>query len=196
MIVTAKLIYAINVSLDGYVEDKSGNLEWSSSDEEIFGFWTNFQQSIGTYLYGRRLYESMVYWETAAPQTPDNFAGGDQPEAMQKFAQIWQSAEKMVYSTTLHEVSSAKTRIEREFKPDAIRNLKETSLTDVTIGGPNLAAQAFKAGLVDECHFLIHPIILGGGKRGLPENQCIQLELLREYRFQSGAVHLRYRVND
>lgn len=190
----AKLIYPINMSLDGYIEDKNGNLEWSTSDDEIFSFWTDFQRSIGTYLYGRRMYESMVYWETEKPQTPSNFASGDQPETMSEFARIWQSAEKIVYSQTLQEVSSAKTRIEREFNPESIRYLKEFLKADITIGGPNLAAQAIRMGLVDECHLLIHPIILGGGKQALLHNLHMQLELLSERTFESGVVHLQYRM--
>lgn len=190
----AKLIYPINVSLDGYMEDKNGNLEWSISDDEIFTFWTDFQRPIGTYLYGRRMYESMVYWETDQPQTLSNFAGDNQPEMMSEFAQIWQNAEKIVYSRTLQEVSSAKTRIDHEFDPDAIRKLKESSKANITINGPNLANQAMSMGLIDECHLLVHPIILGGGKRALPDNLRMRLELLSERHFKSGVVHLHYRM--
>ena len=184
----AKLIYPINVSLDGYIEDERGNLDWSISDDEVFKFWLDFQRPIGTYLYGRRMYESMVYWETASAKS------GDQPEAMREFAEIWRAAEKIVYSRTLQAVSSEKTRIEREFDPDAIRRLKEASEADITIGGPGLAGQAMSAGLIDECHLLVNPIVLGGGKRALPNNLRIWLELLGERRFRSGVVHLHYRV--
>jgi dihydrofolate reductase len=184
----AKLIYATNVSLDGYTEDEQGNLEWSISDDEVFAFWTDFERPIGTYLYGRRMYESMVYWETASAKP------GDQPEVMREFAQIWRAAEKIVYSRTLQAVSSARTRIEREFDPDAIRRLKESSGADITIGGPELAGQAMSAGLIDECHLLLNPIVLGGGKRALPDNLRMRLELLGERRFRSGVVHLHYRV--
>ncbi|MED4754524.1 dihydrofolate reductase family protein [Brevibacillus choshinensis] len=190
----AKLIYPINVSLDGYMEDERGNIEWTISDDEVFAFWTDFQRPIGIYLYGRRMYESMVYWETASPQTPINFASGDQPEVMRDFAQIWRAAEKIVYSRTLQAVSSARTRIEREFDPDAIRRLKESSGADITIGGPELAGQAMSAGLIDECYLLLNPIVLGGGKRALPDNLRMRLELLGERRFRSGVVHLHYRV--
>lgn len=190
----AKLIYPINVSLDGYMEDESGNLEWSISDDEIFAFWTDFQRSIGTYLYGRRMYKSMVYWETEDPRTPVNFAGGEQPKAMQQFAQIWQSADKVVYSRTLEGVSSDKTRIEREFNPDTIRQLKKSLSRDITISGADLAGQAMRAGLIDECHLLIHPIILGGGKQALPNNLRLQLKLVSEHRFRSGVVHLHYLI--
>jgi len=144
----AKLIYAANLSLDGYIEDEHGNIEWTISDDETYAFWTDFQRTIGTYLYGRRMYESMVYWETAS-------TSGDQPEVMREFAQIWRAAEKIVYSRTLQVVSSARTRIEREFDPDAIRRLKECSGADITITGPELAGQTMRAGLIDECHLLL-----------------------------------------
>ncbi|MEF3303157.1 dihydrofolate reductase family protein [Paenibacillus sp. GYB003] len=183
----AKLIYAANVSLDGYMEDERGNIDWSISDDETYAFWTDFQRTIGTYLYGRRLYETMVYWETAS-------ASGDQPEVRREFGQIWRAAEKIVYSRTLQAVSSARTRIEREFDPDAIRRLKESSGADITIGGLELAGQAMSAGLIDECHLLLNPIVLGGGKRALPDNVLMRLELLGERRFRSGVVHLHYRV--
>ena len=184
----AKLIYPINVSLDGYIEDERGNLDWSISDDEVFKFWLDFQRSIGTYLYGRRMYESMVYWETASAKS------GDQPEAMREFGKIWQAAEKIVYSRTLQAVSSEKTRIERGFDLDAIRRLKESSEADITIGGPELAGQAMSAGLIDACHLLVNPIVLGGGKRALLNNLRTRLELLGERRFRSGVVHLHYRV--
>lgn len=183
----AKLIYPINVSLDGYMEDESGNIDWTISDDETYAFWTGFQRTIGTYLYGRRTYESMVYWETAD-------AGGGQQEIAREFARIWRAAEKIVYSRTLQEASSAKTRIEREFDPGAIRKLKASSGADITIGGPELAGQAMRAGLVDECHLLLNPIVLGGGKRALPDNFRTRLELLGERRYRSGIVHLHYRV--
>jgi len=184
----AKLIYAANVSLDGYMEDEHGNLDWSISDDETYAFWTDFQRPIGTYLYGRRMYESMVYWETASES-------GDQPEVKREFERIWQAAEKIVYSRTLQDASSARTRIEREFDPDAIRRLKETSGADITIGGPELAGRAMSAGLVDECQLLLNPIVLGRGKQALPDNLRLRLELLGERRFRSGVVQLRYRVN-
>ncbi|MFL2134443.1 dihydrofolate reductase family protein [Desemzia sp. FAM 23990] len=189
----AKLIYPINVSLDGYMEDENGTIEWSISDDELSAFWTDFQRPIGTYLYGRGMYESMVYWETDKPQTSSNFTG-DQSDTMSEFAQLWQNAEKIVYSRTLQEVSSARTRIAREFNPDAIRKLKESSRADITIGGPDLAKQAMSMGLVDECHLLVHPIILGGGMRALPDNLRMQLQLLSERSFGNGVVHLHYRI--
>ncbi|QMV44770.1 dihydrofolate reductase family protein [Cohnella cholangitidis] len=183
----AKLIYPVNVSLDGYIEDERGNIEWSISDDETYAFWTDFQRTIGTYLYGRRMYVSMAYWETAN-------ASGDLPEEKREFEQIWRAAEKIVYSRTLQTVSSAKTRIERGFDPDAIRRLKESSGADITIGGSEFAGRAMSAGLIDECHLLLNPIVLGGGKRAFPDNLSMRLELLGERRFRSGVVHLHYRV--
>lgn len=182
-----KLIYPINLSLDGYMEDERGNIEWAISDDELFAFWVDFQRPIGTYLYGRRMYESMVYWETASTNS-------DQPEVQREFTQIWRAADKIVYSRTLHTVASARTRIEREFDPDAIRRLKESSGADITIGGPELAGQAMSAGLLDECHLLLNPIVLGKGKRALQDNLHLRLELLCEHRFRSGVVYLHYRV--
>ncbi|WP_127585263.1 dihydrofolate reductase family protein [Paenibacillus koleovorans] len=182
-----KLIYSANVSLDGYMEDERGNLDWGISDDETYAFWTDFQRTIGTCLYGRRMYESMVYWETA------NISGG-QPGVMREFAESWRAAEKIVYSRTLQSALSARTRIEREFDPDAIRRLKESSEADISIGGPELAGQAMSEGLIDECHLLVNPISLGGGKRALPNNLRMRLELLGERRFRTGVVHLHYRV--
>lgn len=180
----AKLIYAANVSLDGYIEDEHGNFEWGISDDETYAFWNDFQRPIGAYLYGRRQYETMVYWETAS-------TGGDQPDVMRRdFAQIWQAAEKIVYSRTLQTVLSARTRIEREFDPDAIQRLKESSGADITISGAELAGQAMNAGLIDECHLLLNSIVLGRGKRALPGNLRTRLELLGARRFRSGAVNL------
>lgn len=183
----AKLIYAANASLDGYVEDKHGDIEWSAPDEEVFAFLTGFERQIGTYLYGRRMYETMAYWETASTNS-------DQPAVTRDWAEIWRAAEKIVYSRTLQTPSSARTRIERDFDPAAIRKLKESSARDITIGGPQLAGQAMAAGLVDECHLLLGPIVVGGGKRALPDDVRVQLELLDERRFRSGVVHLRYGV--
>lgn len=190
----AKLIYPINMSLDGYMEDESGNLEWSISDNELFSFWIDFQRSIGTYLYGRKMYESMVYWETVNLQTPSNYTGGKQSDALSEFALIWQDAEKIVYSRTLQKVSCAKTEIVHECDPDVIQKLKDSLKADMTVGGPNLAKQAMSMGLVDECHLLIHPIILGSGKRAFPDNLRLRLELVNQRRFKSGAVHLYYRL--
>ena len=183
----AKLIYFAIASLDGYVEDKRGDFEWAAPDEEVFAFVNDFERPIGTYLYGRRMYETMVYWETVS-------TGDDQSAVTRDFAETWRAAEKIVYSRTLQTPSSARTRIERDFDPAAIRHLKESSGRDITIGGPELAGQAMAAGLVDECHLLLGPIIVGGGKRALPDDVRLQLELLDERRFRSGVVHLRYGV--
>jgi dihydrofolate reductase len=183
----ARLIYSAITSLDGYVEDEHGGFEWAAPSDEVHAFVNDLERPIGTYLYGRRMYETMVFWETAS-------TGDDQAAAMRDFAQIWRAAEKIVFSRTLETVSSARTRIEREFDPGAIRRLKETSEHDITIGGAELAAQAIGAGLVDECHLFLGPIIVGGGKRALPDRVRVQLELLDERRFANGVVHLHYRV--
>ena len=183
----AKLIYSAITSLDGYVADEDGNFDWAVPDEEVHTFVNDLQRPVGTYLCGRRMYEVMVAWETA-----DTLA--DQPPYTQDFAQIWQAADKIVYSTTLETVSSARTRIERDFDPEAVRRMKATAGPDLTVAGPDLAAQAFKAGLVDECHLFLAPIVVGGGNRSLPNNVRVKLELLDERRFGNGTVHLRYRT--
>ncbi len=183
----AKLIYSAITSLDGYVADEDGNFDWAEPDEEVHSFVNDLERSVGTYLYGRRMYEVMVYWETA----PDL---ADQPPFVQDFAEIWQSADKIVYSKTLETVSSARTRIERDFDPEAVRQLKAQAGRDITVGGPDLAAQAIKAGLVDEYHLFVTPIVVGGGKQSLPNDVRVKLELLDERRFANGVVHLHYRT--
>jgi dihydrofolate reductase len=183
----AKLIYAALASLDGYVEDEEGRFDWAEPDEEVHAFVNDLERPIGTYLYGRRMYETMVFWETVG-------ADADEPPVFLDYAEIWRAAEKIVYSRGLETVSSARTRIEREFDPDVVRQLKESSAADVAIGGAQLAGHAIGAGLVDECHLLLCPIVVGGGKRALPDNVRVQLELLDERRFRSGFVHLHYRV--
>ena len=152
----AKLIYIANVSLDGYIEDSQGSLDWTDPDDDVFAFITDLVRPVGTFLYGRRLYETMAVWETDP-------ALAAQSALMTDFAQVWQAADKVVYSTTLHEVSTAKTRLERDFDPDAVRELKASAERDLTVGGADFAALVFKAGLVDECQLLVHPVILGGG---------------------------------
>jgi dihydrofolate reductase len=184
----AKLIYSAIASLDGYVEDEQGRFDWAAPDDEVHAFVNDLERPIGIYLYGRRMYETMVFWETAG-------TGADSPAVSRDFAVIWRAAEKIVYSRTLQGVSSARTRIERGFDPDAIRRLKETSQADITIGGAELAGQAIAAGLVDECHLFLGPVIVGGGKRALPDNVRAQLELLDERRFRRGVVHLHYRLS-
>ncbi|GAA2724641.1 dihydrofolate reductase family protein [Actinocorallia aurantiaca] len=182
----AKLIYVTNVSLDGYIEDERGAFDWCPIDDEVFAFTTDLLRSVGTFLYGRRLYESMAHWET-------NPALAAQSDLTADFASTWQAANKVVYSTTLAAVSTADTRIERHFDPAAVRQLKATAGSDLTIGGADLATQAFKAGLVDECRLFILPVVVGGGKPGLPTGMRADLELLDERRFRNGVVHLRYR---
>jgi dihydrofolate reductase len=183
----AKLIYSAITSLDGYVADENGNFDWAAPDEEVHRFVNDLERPIGTYLYGRRIYETMVYWETAHTLP-------DQPPFIQDFAGIWQAADKIVYSKTLDTPSSARTRIERDFDPDAVRRMKASAERDISVGGPDLATQAIKAGLVDEYHLFLTPIIVGGGKQSLPDNVRLELELLDERRFGNGVVHLHYRA--
>ena len=183
----AKLIYQAIASLDGYVEDDAGNFDWAAPDREVHAFINDLERPIGTYLYGRRMYETMVFWETVST--------GTEPVVSRDFAEIWRAAEKVVYSRTLETVSSARTRIERDLDPDAVRRLKETAKADITIGGADLAGQALALGLVDECHLFLGPIVVGGGKHALPDGLRAQLELLGERRFRNGVVHLRYRVS-
>jgi dihydrofolate reductase len=183
----AKLIYSAITSLDGYIADEDGNFDWAVPDDEVHAFINNSERPIGTYLYGRRMYEVMVAWETA-----DTFA--DQRPVMRDFAEIWQAADKIVYSKTLATVSSAKTRIERDFDPEAVRQVKASAGRDITVGGPDLAAQAIKAALVDEYHLFVAPIVVGGGTQLFPDNVRLKLELLDERRFGNGMAHLRYRT--
>ena len=185
---SAKLIYAAIASLDGYVEDEEGRFDWAEPDEEVHAFANDLERPIGTYLYGRRMYETMVFWEGVS-------SDADEPAVFLDYAEIWQAAEKIVYSRTLETASSARTRIEREFDGEAVRRLKQSSSTDIAVGGAELAGQAIKAGLVDECHLLLCPIVVGGGKRALPDNVRVQLELLEERRFGNGVVHLHYRTS-
>ncbi|HVB05134.1 MAG TPA: dihydrofolate reductase family protein [Acidimicrobiales bacterium] len=182
----AKLIYVSNVSLDGYTEDERGAIDWAAPDDDVFVFITDLLRSVGTHLYGRRLYDTMAVWETDA-------ALAAQSELSSDFANVWKSADKVVYSTTLAAVPTANTRLERHFDPGAVRDLKAAAARDLIVGGPNLASQAFKAGLVDECHLFIRPVVLGGRKPALPTGTRSQLELLDERRFSSGVVQLRYR---
>jgi dihydrofolate reductase len=183
----ANLIYSSITSLDGYVADPGGNFDWAAPDDEVFARVNDLERPVGTYLYGRRMYETMVYWETAG-------AAAGQPPHIRDFAEIWRSAEKIVYSTTLGSVQSARTRIEREFDPAAIRRMKAAAGRDITVGGPVLAAQAIRAGLVDEWHLFVVPILVGGGTPSLPENVRLKLDLLDERRFAGGVVHLHYRT--
>jgi dihydrofolate reductase len=183
----AKLIYSAITSLDGYIADEDGNFDWAAPDEEVHAFVNDLERPVGTYLYGRRMYETMVFWETA-----HTFA--DQRPVMQDFAKIWQAADKVVYSTTLPAVSSGRTRIERDFDPEAVRRMKAAAGRDITVGGPHLAAEAIRAGLVDEYQLFLVPFMVGGGNQSLPDNVRVQLELLDERRFGGGVVFLRYRA--
>ena len=183
----AKLIYSAITSLDGYVADVNGNFEWAVPDEEVHAFINDLDRPVGTYLYGRRMYETMVGWET-------DHTLADQSLLMRDFAEIWQAANKIVYSKTLEAVSTARTRIERDFDPEAVRQMKAVAGRDLIVGGPELAAQAIKAGLVDEWHLFVVPIVVGGGKQSLPNNVRQKLELLDERRFEGGVVHLHYRT--
>jgi dihydrofolate reductase len=183
----AKLIYSAITSLDGYIADEDGNFDWAAPDEEVHRFVNDLERPVGTYLYGRRMYEVMAGWETdptLAEQSP----------LMRDFAEIWRSADKLVYSRTLATVATARTRIERDFDPTAVRQLKAGAGADLTVAGPGLAAQAFRAGLVDECHLFLVPVVVGGGKPSLPHGVRLKLELLDERRFGNGMVYLRYRT--
>jgi dihydrofolate reductase len=182
----AKLLYSAIASLDGYVADEDGRFDWAEPDEEVHRFANDLERPVGTHLYGRRMYEVMAFWETAG--------GADQPPVVRDFAEIWRAADKIVYSKTLADVSSARTRIERDFDPEVVRQLKATADRDLSVGGPGLAGQALAAGLVDECHFFVAPVVVGGGTRSLPEQLRLALELVDERRFPSGFVYLRYRT--
>ena len=181
----AKLIYAAIASLDGYTEDATGGFSWARPDEEVHAYVNDMERQLGTYLYGRRMYETMVFWETAK---------GDGAGPEDEYAEIWRSADKVVYSTTLQEVASARTRLERSFDPDTVRQLKADATRDISVGGAALAAEALGAGLVDEVHLFLNPVSVGGGKPALPRDARVDLELLDEHRFAGGVVHLRYRV--
>jgi dihydrofolate reductase len=180
----SKLVYSALASLDGYVEDADGTFDWAAPDEEVHAFVNELERPIATHLYGRRMYETMAYWESAA-----NTA--DQPAAVQEYGEIWRAADKVVYSRSLETVSSTRTRIEREFDPAAVRWLKGTTSGDLGIGGAELAAQAIAAGLVDEYQLFLVPVVVGAGKRALPDAR-LSLDLLEERRFGNGTVYLRY----
>jgi dihydrofolate reductase len=183
----AKLVYTAIASLDGYIEDEAGKFDWAAPGDEVHAFVNDLERDVGTYLYGRRMYETMQYWETSP-------SGQDQTEVTRDFAEIWRAADKVVYSRTLETAATARTRIEREFDPEAVGQLKATNSSDITVGGPELAAHAFRAALVDECHLFLTPIIVGGGKRALPDDVRLELDLLDERRFGNGTVFLRYGV--
>ncbi len=181
----AKLIYIINTSLDGYIEDAGGNFDWSEPDNVDHDFYTDLLRPVGTHLLGRRMYDMMKVW-----QEPP----ADWPQQMQDFARAWQDADKIVYSRSMAEPATPRTRIEREFDPEAVRKLKASSARDLAIAGPELAAHAIAAGLVDEYHAVIWPVIVGGGKPWLPDGVRVNLEFVEERRLGGGAVYLRYRT--
>jgi dihydrofolate reductase len=182
----AKLIFSAITSLDGYIEDERGNFDWAEPDDEVLQFINDVERPVGTYLYGSRMYETMVYWETA-------HVLADLSPSAQEFAEIWRAAHKIVYSTSLATTSSAQTRIERSFDPAVIQEMKSTLERDITVGGPNLAALAFRAGLVDECQLFLVPVVLGGGKPSLPSDVRLKFELVSERSFSCGVVFLHYR---
>jgi dihydrofolate reductase len=184
----ATLVYSAITSLDGYTADNEGNFDWAAPNPEVFTFINDLERGIGTHLYGRRMYETMVYWETFD-------AADDQPAYVRDFAGIWRAANKVVYSRTLESVSSARTRIERTFDPGAVRQMKETAPHDLSVGGPDLASQAIAAGLVDELHLFLTPVTVGGGTPALPDHVRSHLELLSVDRFAGGVVHLQYRIS-
>jgi dihydrofolate reductase len=181
----AKLIYSGIMSLDGYINDADGNFDWSMPSEEVHAFVNDLERSIGTNLYGRRMYEVMSVWETL------DLSG--EPAVMQDYASLWQAADKIVFSKTLDATSTSRTRLERSFDPGAIRALKESATRDISVSGPDLAAQAIEAGLVDEFQLFLTPVIVGGGTRYLPDGVFASLELLDQHRFDNGVVHLHYR---
>jgi dihydrofolate reductase len=180
----ARLIYSAIASLDGYTADPAGNFDWAAPGPDVHAFVNDLEREAGTYLYGRRMYETMAVWETM------DVSG--EPAPMRDYAEIWRGADKVVYSRTLAGASTPRTRIEREFDPEAVRRMKETAGRDITIGGPTLAAHALRAAIVDEIQLFLVPAVVGGGTRALPDGLRLDLELLDERRFASGAVYLRY----
>jgi dihydrofolate reductase len=181
----ARLIYSSIASLDGYVADADASFDWAVPDEEVHAFVNDFERPMGTYLYGRRMYEVMAGWESAG-------TGAYEPRLVREFAELWRAADKVVYSRTLETAPTARTRIERVFDPESVRQMKAAASRDITVGGPGLAAEALRAGLVDECHLFLSPIVVGGGTRSFPDGLRLQLELLGERRFGNGVVHLHY----
>jgi dihydrofolate reductase len=182
----ARLVYGVITSLDLYVNDAHGEFEWAAPDAEVHAFVNDLERSVGTYLYGRRLYETMAVWETmeTSPSEPE----------MHDYAQLWRAADKVVYSGSLAHVSTPRTRLERSFDADAVRALVRHADRDVSIGGPTLAAHAFAAGLVDDLHLFLNPVVVGGGTRALPDGAAFDLELVDEHRFANGVVHLHHRL--
>jgi dihydrofolate reductase len=184
-----RLIYSAITSLDGYVADEQGDFSWARPDEEVHSFVNDLERPIGTYLYGRRMYEVMRFWED-----PEGLA--EASAHIRDYAKIWQTADKVVYSSSLESATTARTRLEREFDPAAVGEIKSTAASDLSVGGSSLAAEALRAGLVDELHQFVNPVIVGGGTGWLPGDIRLKLELLDEHRFNGGVVYLRYRVGD
>jgi dihydrofolate reductase len=183
----AKLIYSSITSLDGYIEDQDGNFEWAAPDDQVSSFLNDLERDVGTYLNGRRMYETMVYWEQ------DPVVAGE-PDCVRECRELWRAADKIVFSKSLDTVSATRTRLEREFDPSAIKSLKDSLVRDITVAGPDLATQALRAGLVDECQLFLTPTLVGSGKASMPSDIRLDLELLDEHRFQSGVAYLRYRI--
>jgi dihydrofolate reductase len=183
----AKLIFAALTSLDGYIEDENGHFDWAVPDAEVHTFINDLESAVGTHLYGRRMYETMAVWQTMGDAT-------EVPSEEADYALMWRDVDKVVYSSTLDEVSTPRTRLERAFDPEAVLRLKNTASRDISVSGPGLAHHAFRAGIVDELHLFVFPIVVGGGKPGLPRDVPLQLELIDERRFDSGVVHLHYCV--
>ena len=183
----ARLRFIAICSLDGYVNDEGGHFDWSRPDEEVHAFVNDLERPVGTHLYGRRMYEVLVAWETMP-------MGPDQPAVIRDYAEVWRAADKVVHSTTLQEVASARTRIERRFDPDAVRRMKADAETDLSVSGPHLAAEALRAGVVDDLHLVVNPVVVGGGTRALPAGLRLDLELVDEHRFGNGVVHLHHAV--
>jgi len=181
------LIYTAITSLDGYIEDVDGRFDWSVPDAEVHAFANELERTIGIHLYGRRMYETMAVWETVE-------AGPDVDPVEVEYAELWRDLDKVVFSTTLEDVWTARTRLERSFDAAAVRRLKEGAVADLSVSGPALATHAFAAGLVDEVHLLVNPILVGAGKPGLPAGVRVELELVDEHRFSNGVVHLHHRV--
>ena len=189
----AKLTYAAITSLDGYIEDEGGGFDWAVPDPEVHAFVNDLERPVGTYLYGRRMYETMAVWQTVGlePAGTSPAEAALPPEELD-FAEVWRAADKIVYSRTLDAVSTPRTRLERDFDPDAVRRLKDAADRDLTVSGPGLAQHAFAAGLVDQVHLFVFPVVVGGGRPGLPRGIRVDLELLDERRFGNGVVHMRY----
>lgn len=183
----AKLIYSALTSLDGYLEDTEGRFDWAMPDAEVHTFINDLERPIGTHLYGRRMYETMAVWQTLGDEP------GVSPEEVD-FAEVWRGLDKVVYSRTLAAVSTPRTRLERAFEPEAVRSLKEAADRDISVSGPGLAEHAFRAGLVDEVHLYVFPVVVGGGKSGLPRDIRMDLELVAERRFGNGVVHMHHRT--